>query len=72
MVLLDKVIFHTTGCPKCRVLKMKLDKAAVEYEVNDDVDRMLELGLRSAPALSVGGELLDFAAACKWADSQKE
>lgn len=68
----DKVIFHTTGCPKCRVLKMKLDKAGVRYEVNEDVDAMRALGMMSAPALSVNGELLNFAAACKWADDQKE
>lgn len=68
----NKVVFHTTGCPKCRVLKMKLDKAGVEYEINEDVNKMLEIGLKSAPALSVGDELLNFSAACKWADSQKE
>lgn len=67
-----KVVFHTTGCPKCRVLKMKLDKAGVSYETNDDVSKMLSIGLKSAPALSVDDELLDFAAACKWADGQKE
>ena len=68
----NEVIFHTTGCPKCRVLKMKLDSAGVSYIVNEDVETMRELGMLSAPALTVDGELLDFAAACKWADSQKE
>jgi len=68
----QKVIFHTTGCPKCKVLKTKLDKAGVVYEVNDDVEKMKALGLMSAPWLGVGDELLDFGAACKWADSQKE
>lgn len=69
---MTEVIFHTTGCPKCRILKKKLDDAGVSYTVNEDVDKMLEIGMLSAPALSVGGELLDFAAACRWADSQKE
>lgn len=70
VILSNEVIFHTTGCPKCRVLKTKLDRAGVAYETNTDIDAMLSLGIRSAPVLSVDGELLDFAAACKWADSQ--
>ena len=68
----QKVIFHTTNCPKCKVLKKKLDDAHVSYEVNEDIRKMMALGLMSAPWLSVGDELLDFSAACKWADGQKE
>lgn len=71
-MLSNKVIFYTTGCPKCRVLKTKLDAANVQYEVNTDVEAMRSLGMLSAPTLSVDGELFGFAAACKWADSQKE
>lgn len=51
---------------------MKLDQAGITYEVNESVAEMRKIGLLSAPALSVDGELMDFAPACKWADSQKE
>lgn len=68
----SKVVFYTTGCPRCRVLKSKLDKAGVDYDTNSDVEKMVASGLSSAPALSIDGKLLGFADACRWADSQKE
>ncbi len=58
--------FYTTGCPKCRVLKDKLDFNNIEYETVSDVDEMISKGMKSAPALEVDGELLDFPSAIKW------
>ncbi len=69
---MNTVILHTTGCPRCRVLKTKLLRAGVEFTENSDVPKMLELGIKTAPVLSVDGELMDFAAACRWADGRKE
>ena len=69
---MEGIILYTTGCARCKVLEKKLDNAGVKYDINDDVAEMQALGLLSAPALRVSGELLDFAAACRWADSQKE
>lgn len=71
-MLNSNVILHTTGCAKCKVLKKKLDDAGVKYDVNEDVSKMRALGLLSAPALSVDGMIMDFSAACRWADDQKE
>ena len=69
---MSNVILYSTGCPKCKVLKMKLDRAGVSYTVEEDVETMRKLGLLSAPALSVDGELMLFGDAVKWADGQKE
>jgi len=69
---MSNVILYSTGCPKCKVLKMKLDRAGVSYTVEEDVEAMRKLGLLSAPALSVDGELMLFGDAVKWADGQKE
>ena len=63
-------VLYSTGCPKCKVLKAKLDKAGISYEENDSVEEMQALGMLSAPALSVDGVLYDFSAAAKWADEQ--
>lgn len=60
------IVLYSTGCPKCKVLKKKLDDAGVDYVVVSDVDEMLKLGMSSAPALGVGEELMDFAAAVNW------
>lgn len=58
--------FYTTGCPKCRVLKDKLDYKGIKYEISQDVDEMISKGMMSAPALEVDGKLLDFSSAIKW------
>ena len=62
------VILYTTGCPRCTVLKKKLDARGVEYETITDVDKMLEMGFREAPVLSVDGVNMGFSEANKWTD----
>lgn len=63
------IIFYSTGCPKCSVLKYKLESKNIEFETVTDVDKMLELGIQSAPILSVDGELLKFPDAIKWVNN---
>lgn len=70
MLMDEKVILYSTGCPKCKVLKMKLEKAGLSYEINEDVDEMLKLGLLSAPALGVHGQIMDFNKAIEWLKGQ--
>ena len=64
------VILYSTGCPHCKVLKMKLDKKGISYVENNNIEAMSKLGMRSAPGLSVDGELYNFSEAVKWVDSQ--
>ncbi len=63
------IIFYSTGCPRCSVLKQKLESKNIEFETVTDVDKMLELGIQSAPNLSVDGKILDFSKAIKWINS---
>ena len=67
----EKIVLYSTGCPKCGVLKRKLDSVGIQYDVVSDVDEMLELGMSSAPFLGVNGELLDFNKAMVWVRSQE-
>ncbi len=62
----ESVVLYSTGCPQCKMLKRKLDQAGITYETVSDVDEMLKLGLKSAPALGVNGEIMDFKNAVKW------
>ena len=48
------------------MLVKKLDAAGIAYEEVTDVDEMTALGIKSAPVLSVDGELLDFSGANAW------
>jgi len=64
-------VLYTTGCPKCKVLKQKLDAKGVAYETNTSVADMAALGMKSAPALQVDGELMLFADAVQWVNNLK-
>lgn len=67
-----KIIFYTTGCPKCEVLKKKLDAKNLSYEVCEDVNIMLEKGLDSAPALEANGQIYKFKEAIKFINEMGE
>lgn len=60
------IIFYSTNCPKCKVLKAKLDKTNIQYSVSENVDKMLQLGIQSVPALQIDDVILDFGQAVKW------
>ena len=68
----QRIVFYTTGCSKCGILKKKMDQAGIVYVENGDVDEMQALGMTEAPALLIGNELLPFPEAVKWVNSQKE
>lgn len=67
----DEVVLYSTGCPKCNVLKAKLDAAQIAYSIVLDVDIMLQKGMMSAPALEVDGVLMDFVTANKWVNERR-
>lgn len=63
------IILYTTDCPKCNVLKSKLQNKNIKFTENNAVDEMLALGITQAPVLSVDGELLDFKRAVTWVNN---
>lgn len=64
------VVFYTTGCPKCGVLKKKLDAKGIDYQENNSVHEMLELGITQVPVLKVEDQFLEFAEANNWINQQ--
>ena len=67
-----RVILYSTGCPKCEVLKKKMDMCNIEYEVNNSVEEMQALGFQELPQLSVGGVVLGFVDAVKWVNQNSK
>lgn len=65
-----EVIFHSTHCPKCKVMEIKMKQKNINYIENNDIDLMLSKGIKSAPCLEVNGEILDFTNAVKWVNNQ--
>ena len=64
------VIFHSTKCPKCKVMEIKMKQKNINYIENNDIDLMLSKGIKSAPCLEIDGEILDFTNAVKWVNNQ--
>ena len=36
---MDKIILYSNNCPRCKILKKKLDDNKINYEIIDNVDR---------------------------------
>lgn len=62
----ETIILYSTGCPKCRILKKKMDEKGIRYYTCTDMERMIELGFVEVPVLEVKGERFGFAEAVKW------
>ena len=61
------VLYSSSTCPKCKVLKMKLEKAGIKYTVNENIEDMQLLGIKTIPYLQTDeGSLLDFGEAVKF------
>lgn len=64
------ITLYSTGCPKCKVLKKKLDEKGIKYTVNLSVEEMMAIGITQVPVLCVDGRLLQFKQAVDWVNTQ--
>lgn len=60
------VTLYSTGCPRCNVLKQKLDNKNIDYDVINDIDIMTEKGFETVPVLEVDGQMMQFKEATDW------
>lgn len=67
-----KVILYTTHCPRCEVLKTKLEQKNIEYSEVTSIDDMLSLGIKAVPMLNIDGKLMDFTKAIQWINQLEE
>lgn len=66
------VVLYSTGCPRCKILKSKLDDKGVTYSVIDNVDKMLSMGMVVVPVLEVDGVRMSFKEAINWINNDKQ
>ena len=67
---MENLILYSNGCPKCRVLKNKLEDKNIKFIENNNVQELIPLGVKSLPALKCGDDLMNFAAANEWVNKQ--
>ncbi len=65
------ITLYSTNCPKCNVLKQKLQSLNIDFEVSDNIDELINLGFMEAPILKVNDEYLNFSKAVNWIKEQK-
>ena len=63
---MQDIVLYSNNCPRCNVLKAKVQRTGLPFRVVDDVDAMEQLGITSVPYLCVDGQMMDFPTACKW------
>jgi glutaredoxin len=66
----EKVILYEHGCPRCKVLKTKLDQKGIIYENVTDIELMKAKGFEEAPKLEVNGVIMNFKEAVEWIGEQ--
>jgi len=60
------MVLYSNDCPKCKILKLKLDSKNIQYELCSDIDVMIFKGFQSMPMLEVEEETMNFNEAIKW------
>lgn len=65
------IVLYSTNCPRCNVLEAKLKAKNINFEINNNIDEMIEKGIQTAPVLEVHDELLQFKDAVDWINEQE-
>ena len=65
---------YTIHCQACEILQKKLVSKNIEFEVIDDRDEVVKVGIEhcisNAPMLDVDGNVMDYISAVKWVNNQ--
>ena len=63
-------ILYTLDCPRCDILKDRLDEKNIKYEICKDINAIRAKGYMTAPLLEIDGKIMDFSAAIQWLNSK--
>lgn len=69
---MEKLILYSNNCPKCKVLKTKLEQKNIAYQETDDFSTVIERGILSMPVLQNGEKFMDFTQAVKYVNEIQE
>ncbi len=65
-------IYTTDTCPRCKVLKKKLEQKNIKFNEVNDIEQLRLLNIDAVPVLDIGdGKLLNFSEANNWINEQE-
>jgi len=67
-----KIKLYSNDCPKCKILKERLDEKEIEYEEKNDTEFLKKHGIFSFPAMEIEGRILKYYEAIKWLKNNKQ
>lgn len=53
------IVYSTEHCPSCKVLKSKMDKEEIQYQVIQDIDVMRDKGISHVPMVEIDGKIYE-------------
>lgn len=68
----NNIRLYSNGCPKCKVIKSKLESKNIVFEETDDTQRIILEGYKTFPVLEVNGQFMDFVSANTWVNQYTE
>ena len=60
------VIYTQENCPKCKILKKKLNDKGIEYTECSDVSVLMSKDIEFTPMLEVDNNMMSYTDAVKW------
>jgi len=60
------ITLYSNDCPKCKILKFKLDSKNIQYELCSDIDIMTSKGFQTTPMLAVEEKTMNYLDAINW------
>jgi len=67
---MESITLFSNDCPKCRILKKKLDMADIDYGICANMNTLMEAGFMTVPVLRVEDQYYIFEEAVKWINEQ--
>ena len=67
---MSEIILYSNGCPKCKVLKAKLEAKNIVFTENNNVQELILMDIKTLPVLKVDENFLNFLTANEWVNSQ--
>ena len=62
---MNDIVLFSNGCPRCKILKQKLDDKQIKSTISNDFDEVMDQGLQTAPVLKVNNKYYQFGDAVK-------